>query len=111
MNVDQIKRNLRNKNINVESNTINNEVVQKPKEESMKENNIIKFKQPFEEEDEEKPQSKVWEESEYPLNTQGNIKKFISKTELENPVYDWRCHTKKGKLSRKNFTDYLISEL
>jgi len=113
MNIEEIKRNIRYGALNNDNSNKVNTVVKekiKPAEPRNEEKHIKTFTQPDEEE-EKKPNSQVWEDEGYVLNVEKSVEIIISSLELDDEVYDWRRETKKGKRSRKNFTDFLVESL
>lgn len=114
MNIEEIKRNIRYGTLNtVETQNVNKQIkeIVKPLEPRNKEINVKKFIQPHEEEEEEKANSKVWEDEGYVFDVYKSVEMIISSLELDNDVYDWRREKKKGKRSRKNFTDFLVESI
>lgn len=58
-------------------------------------------------EEDDKPQSQVWETEKENIDILQPVENIIETLELEDKKYDWRYKTKKGKQSRKNFTELL----
>ena len=67
---------------------------------------------PDEEEEDIVPNSKSWDvEDDKNVDPLGSVTRFIGELDLDNPEYDWRDRTKKGRTSRKRFTQYLAGVL
>lgn len=64
------------------------------------------FSNPDEEEDLPPPNSEIWCDSLGALDLD-SVRRTIADLELDDEKYDWRRETKKGKSSRKNFSDFL----
>ena len=126
MNIDEIKRRLNNKTI------LNNpQAPQEPKQKNdvylTKKSETPKIIRPPErltkkdlvndlydddtDEDEEKPESQVWETEKETIDINQPVKNIIETLELDDKKYDWRYKTRKGKQSRHNFTNFMVIAL
>lgn len=115
MNIEDIKRQINNKNLNLQGkgpqqqyNLPEYQPQQQPQPQPQQDNFILfnNLLNPQEEEEEQIPESEIWS-SEQELNINKPISSIINKLELESEVFDWRTTTRKGRQSRKNFTAYL----
>lgn len=107
MNIDQIKKNLNN------GVRFNNKFEIKDNPPLYIKKDIIepiKFAQPSNDDssdEEEHPQSKSWYTDLESIDIIQPVNITINQLELDKDVYDWRTTTKKGRLSHKNFTQFL----
>lgn len=116
MNVEEIKRRLRSGNqINLEPPTKKVEekedaIYIAPKDEQKQMSHTEVFSQ--ESDSESEPEnSETWNVPIGMENINGEIdpKSFINQLDLDKPKYDWRETTKKGRNSRKNFSNYILT--
>jgi len=100
MNLNEIRRNL-NRNIAQPP-----QQVEPPKIENEHKPDLINSMYDDDSE-EEKPESEVWETKKESIDIYKPVSNIINELELENNKFDWRYKTKKGKKSRKNFSNLL----
>jgi len=105
MNIDEIKRNI-NKGLTTNVNVSVDPIAEPERQRGKKEKIIINHE--FESsEEEDPPNSKVWETGKETLAINQPVEEVINELELDDKVYDWRVKSKKGRKSRKNFTLFL----
>jgi hypothetical protein len=108
MNIEQLKKNLRKTNLNMDiSNAVDSRTpLELLKKKTLEPSPLQYYNQEFEEkEEEEKPNSQYWEDDDYSLTMR--VGEDISDLGLEDKKFDWRTKTSKGKKSHRNFGIFL----
>jgi hypothetical protein len=121
MNIEEIKRNLNRGSIlntpQAPQQKPSNEIyinkkseppkMKRPPEKLTKKDLVNDLYEDDTDEEEEKPQSQVWETQKEDIDISKPVDNIIQSLKLEEKKYDWRYKTPKGRQSRKNFTELL----